>query len=285
MKNFCIIANAGKEGSRKKATEICEYLAKKGCSASLYPGEYYPYGNRCISENKLDASLDCILVLGGDGTLIQVCRDTLHANHPVYGINMGTVGYLLEVDVDNYEEALNLLIDEEYFISERMMIEGEVVRDGRVLYKDVALNDIVLNRAGSMNIIRFNLYVNGLPINKYHADGIIVATPTGSTAYSMSAGGPIVSPEASLFVVTPISPHTISSRSVVLQDDIVIELEVDANYRGGCYSALHFDGAGSIDLIPGDRVRIYKSQYKTKLVRTKKESFLDILKHKMYESF
>lgn len=283
MRNFCIIANAAKEGSRRKAAEICSYLAERGCTASLYPGEYYPYGNRGVSEKKLDPGLECILVLGGDGTLIQVCRDMLNYQHPVYGINMGTVGYLMEVDAGNYHQALDSMIADRCQISRRMMIEGEVIRQGEVLYRDVALNDIVLNRAGSKNIIRFNLYVNGEPVNKYNADGIIVATPTGSTAYNLSAGGPIVSPEASLFVVTPICPHTISSRSVVLQDDIVIELEVDAAFRGGCYSVLHFDGGSHIDLIPGDRVRIYKSQHKAQLVRTTKESFLDVLRHKMYE--
>ena len=283
MKRFCVIANAAKEGASEKAVEICSYLKKKGCCAFLYPEEYDPYEKRRISENKLDPGLECILVLGGDGTLIQVCRDMLHCQHPVYGINMGTVGYLMEVDAGNYPTALDRMIADQFHISQRMMIAGEVIRKGEVLYRDVALNDIVLDRLGSRSIIRFNLYVNGEPVNRYHADGIIVATPTGSTAYNMSAGGPIVSPEASLFVVTPICPHTISARSVVFQDDIVIEMEVDATYRGGCYSVLHFDGGSHVELIPGDRVRIFKSQHKAQLVRTVKESFLDVLRHKMYE--
>ncbi|MBQ7432400.1 MAG: NAD(+)/NADH kinase [Lachnospiraceae bacterium] len=288
MRHFCMIANVTREGVQEAAQEAQRYLEERGCICRPFSG-WSPKGEqRILTKEEVGGDTECILVLGGDGTLIHVCRN-LHTRYPVYGIKLGTLGYLMETDQNGMYQALDCLVSDQYFIEERMLLKGEVLRGDQVLFEDSAMNDIVLNRNGHVNIIRFNMYVNGEWICRYVADGMITATPTGSTAYNLSAGGPIVSPEADLFIVTPICANALSARSIVLPADAVIELEIDATFRShetvrqGCNASVYFDGDSYQELQPGDRVRITRSLDKAQLVKTKKQSFLDALRRKLVD--
>lgn len=153
-------------------------------------------------------------------------RDVVHKNIPLFGINLGTLGFLAEVDRQSVYPALQKLMEDDYEVEERMMLKGTVYRGEEVLGEDIALNDIVIGREGHLRVVSFKNYVNGEYLNSYNADGIIISTPTGSTGYSLSAGGPVVSPGASMMIMTPIAPHTMNTRSIIFPAEDVITVEI-----------------------------------------------------------
>ena len=197
---------------------------------------------------------------------------------PILGINMGTLGYLTEVEVGNIEEAIGQIVSNDYTFEDRMMLEG-IFEDGS---KDVSLNDIVISRKGELRVIHFRLYVNGELLNSYEADGIIISTPTGSTAYNLSAGGPIVEPTASLIVITPICSHALNTSSVVLSADDVIEVEIcEGRYGRQEQVSLCFDGAEQTTLVTGERVCIRRAEQSARLIKLSRESFMKTMRRKM----
>jgi NAD+ kinase len=238
-----------------------------------------------VDKNMVESGTECVIVLGGDGTLLMAARNLVGMDIPFIGINCGNLGFLAEVEPDAIYDTLDKLLTDEYQLESRMMLTGTLVRNGEVLFSNIALNDIVINRCGPLRIIDFNVYVNGLKLNEYKADGMIISTPTGSTAYSMSAGGPIVKPSARLMVLTPICPHTLNTRSIVLDATDVIELEVlnKKGYRDGTKS-VYFDGDSEIPLTTGDRIIIKKSDIYTNIIKLSSKSFLEILKRKMSDN-
>ena len=197
---------------------------------------------------------------------------------PVLGINMGTLGYLTEVELNHIDEAIEKVVNGEYSLEERMMLEGEFQNGD----SNVALNDIVVSRKGALRVIHFRLFVNGELLNSYKADGIILSTPTGSTAYNLSAGGPIVEPTASLIVITPICSHALNTSSIVLssEDEIMIEIGEGRNSSVEEVSVA-FDGADMVTLFTGDRMKIHKACACTKIMKLSKVSFLEIMRRKM----
>ncbi|MGN0297645.1 MAG: NAD(+)/NADH kinase [Lachnospiraceae bacterium] len=276
MQHIFIITNREKDVDLVLTNHIKLYLEARGVRCTL------PDVGSREQAKVLPKDVNCVLVLGGDGTLIQSARDLRYNEFPLLGVNIGTLGYLTEVEPGSVFEALDHLLRGEYGIEERMMISGEILRDGQVIYEDVALNDIVFMRNSVQGVVEYNIYVDGQYIGHYKADGAIIATPTGSTAYNLSAGGPIVMPEASLFVFTPISPHTLNSRSVIFPDYVTIELEAERqNHSQECGITVNFDGDTRFNLKSGDRVKIKKAIQKTKLIRISNVSFLEILRKKM----
>ena len=197
-------------------------------------------------------------------------------------MNKGTLGYLAEVDGEDMETALDRLIEGNVAVEDRMMLEGCACSHQKKLLQDFALNDIVIARSGRLQIIDFNIYVNGEFLRSYSADGIIISTPTGSTGYSLSAGGPIVSPEAELILLTPIAPHTLNTRSIVLPADAEITVELMHGHAAGWEeAAASFDGDTCVKLGIGDRIRIYRSTRMTRLIKINNISFLEVLRKKM----
>ena len=191
---------------------------------------------------------------------------------------MGTLGYLAEVEVQNIESAIDQLVSDQPVVEARMMLKGTLNDQ----IEDIALNDIVLTRLRTLHLIRFNVYVNGALLNSYQADGVIVSTPTGSTAYNLSAGGPIVEPTASMIVITPICSHALNTSSIVLSADDEIVLEVGEGRDGSVEDAgISFDGDRNIEVHTGDRIVIRKADDTTKLLKLSKVSFLEILRKKM----
>ena len=194
------------------------------------------------------------------------------------GINLGTLGYLTDVELKDFRPALDRLFEETPDIEERMMLEG-IFQSSR---KDIAMNDIVLAREGKVRIVSFNVYVNKTLLNTYHADGVIISTPTGSTGYNLSAGGPVVEPTAKMIVVTPICSHALNTSSVVLSAEDIIEVEVcEGRYGRQEQVSLCFDGTEQITLVTGERVCIRRAEQTAKLVRMSQESFMKTMRKKM----
>lgn len=267
MKKFYIITNMVKDPQLHITEQVDSLLKERG--------------GTCLLDAKGDVlteDVECILVLGGDGTLIRAAREHHTKGVPILGINIGTLGYLAEVEKHNLEESLDKLIDGACDVEERMMLKGSICG----VMEDVALNDIVISRFGSLRIIQFNIYVNGQLLNSYQADGAIVSTPTGSTAYNLSAGGPIVEPTASMIVITPICSHALNTSSIVLSAEDEIVLEVREGRDGKDQEVmLSFDGERNVAIHTGDRITIKKADDTTKLLKLSKVSFLERLRKKM----
>ena len=229
--------------------------------------------------------VDGILVLGGDGTLLRAARELADRRIPFLGINMGHLGYLAEIEEQNVRSALERLIADEYTIEERMMLSGSVYVNGEEVEQDVALNDIVLNRSGNLRVVDYEVYVNGQYLNSFTADGIIVSTPTGSTGYSLSAGGPIISPTATMLMLTPICPHTLNSRSIVFSGNDRIRIRIGEGRRSGRDEAcVTFDGDTCVQMKTGDHVDIRKSAEVTRIMKINQVSFLEVLRNKLSRS-
>lgn len=294
MEHFYIITNGHKDRNLEKTNMIQEYLESrhKKCTFQIKePGK----GQGYTDAAQIPEDVDCILVLGGDGTLLQAARDIVNRDIPLLGINLGTLGYLAEVEETGINAALNQLLEGGYEIEQRMMLSGRIVRgpaqDGKRLSKHEmdssmeeshALNDIVITRCGPLQIIRFRICVNGQFLNEYHADGVIVATPTGSTGYNLSAGGPIVEPKAELILITPISPHTLNTRSIILSPRDKIEIEIGAGREESVQQVeVSFDGSSNLTLYTGDKVEIEQAATAASIVKLNKTSFLEVLHRKL----
>ncbi|MBP3477651.1 MAG: NAD(+)/NADH kinase [Lachnospiraceae bacterium] len=277
MKRFYLITNEGKDPEGIYTKRIAEYIRKHGGDAVCVDGE------RFSDEQLPGESVDCILVLGGDGTLLRAARNMMDNDIPLLGINLGTLGYLAEVESANLEAALDQLLRDDFTREERMMLVGQVDKQGTG-EENFALNDIVISRCGSLQILTFHIYVNGQFLNSYSADGIIVATPTGSTGYNMSAGGPIVEPCARLLLLTPICPHTLNTRSIILAPEDEIRIEIPQGRDGHLQTVeANFDGSHKIILQTGDHIVISKAAKTTGILKLNTESFLSVLHKKMSE--
>lgn len=274
MERFFIITNDGKDLGQRVTERIIHILESRGktCLRCRKDEE------KRIIRDSIPEEFDCAVVIGGDGTLIEVARALHGRNIPILGINMGTLGYLAEVEVNHIEEALDRLLAGEYAIEDRMMLEGDLTGEGR----DVALNDIVVARNGDLRLIHFKLYVNGELLNSYEADGIIISTPTGSTAYNLSAGGPIVEPTAAMIVITPICSHALNTSSIVLSAEDELVIEIGKGKHGRLEEAcIAFDGADMLTMAEGDTVVIKKAASGAKIVKLSRVSFLETLRRKM----
>lgn len=267
MRNFYIYTNHTKDDKGEMTRAIRDYLQLKGC----------------ICSDHVNEKVEGIIVLGGDGTMLQAAREYVSCHIPMIGVNLGTLGYLAEVDREDIEQALDSLIDDRYEIEPRMMLSGIPVIAGKNLASQTALNDIVINRKGALHVINFNIYVNGRLLSTYSADGMIISTPTGSTAYNLSAGGPIVEPRARLIMMTPVCSHTLANnRTIILSEEDVIDVEI-GKYKPGEKQEVNasFDGRCPVDLNEGDKIRIIRSDEVTKIMKLSEVSFLDILHRKM----
>lgn len=274
MDNFYVITNRLKDVDYRITKEILEYIAQNGKNGILSDKDEDGH----IIQGSVPDGMDCALVLGGDGTLIRAARELEGYNIPLLGINLGTLGYLTEVELHDYKKALDKLFVSSFEIEERMMMHGVV--DG--IIDDIAMNDIVLTREGGLRVIHFDISVNGELLNSYQADGVIISTPTGTTGYNLSAGGPVVEPTASLFVVTPICSHALNTSSIVLAAGDTIEVTIcEGRYGKTEHSSVTFDGANTVPLVTGDRVVIKRAAETTKLIKLCKKSFMKTMREKM----
>ena len=284
MDKFFIIANRQKDKELKTARKVEAYLNSKGKSCILREetSEQKARSNHYTDVEKIPKDVECIIVIGGDGTLLQAARDVVNRQIPLLGINMGTLGYLAEIDRSSIDGALNHLMLDEYTIEKRMMLNGKVYHKEELIAEDVALNDIVIGRDGPLHVTRFHNYVNGEFLNSYTADGIIIATATGATGYSLSAGGPIVSPETNILIMTPVAPHTLNTRSVIFPAEDEITVEIGEGSQGcEAKAVVSFDGDTNVPMRTADRVAIRRSVKDTQIIKISNISFLEVLRRKM----
>lgn len=280
MKNFFVITNVNKDSKLEVTERIKSYLELKGAKCLVFSDDLSLEDTNC--ESTIPKDTECILVLGGDGTMLQAARENLNSDIPMIGINMGTKGYLTEIEVGSLTDALDCLLKDEYHIESRMMLNGVIHKSGQEMPAMCALNEIAITRKGSLAVIHYNVYVNGKLLKVYSGDGIMVSTPTGSTGYNLSAGGPIASPQSELMLLTPICPHTFNTRTVILSPLDVVEIEI-AHGRDGKPQEVevNFDGNYKEILFSNDKVVIRKAQATTKIVKLSEESFLEVLHSKM----
>ena len=280
LKRFLIVTNMVKDPGLELTTKIENYLSEKNCSCER------AIRNGDDEDDRLGdfGDVDCVIVLGGDGTILQAAREAASLKVPILGVNAGTLGFLAETDPAHVCEALDRIIYGDYEIRERMMLNG-VIRDESeedTHELSAALNDITILRNGSIQIIGFSIYVNGEFLCELMADGIIVATPTGSTGYNMSAGGPIVEPEADLILLTPICAHTLNARSIVLSAKDKVEVVVGKGRNGSILQVdANADGNDTYTMKTGDRITITRSEDTASIIRLNSVSFLQTLNKKL----
>jgi len=233
---------------------------------------------KVLAREALAEQIDLLIVLGGDGTLLSAARALGSHTVPILAVNLGGLGFLTSVTLDELYPVLDQVLAGRHRISERMMLEAEILRGGRVAERQHALNDAVANKAAIARMLDFDVYVNGDSVGRYRADGLVVATPTGSTAYSLAAGGPIIDPDLSAFVITPICPHMLTNRPLVVPDSARIEVDFSP---AGEQVYITLDGQMGIQLQPSDRVSVTKSKSRVALVRPPEKTYFEVLRNKL----
>ena len=273
MEKFCILANKEKDENLLVTQKVQACLAGYGKQVSVLVDDFSEETGKYISKIKAD----CVLVLGGDGTLIRAANRLLGTGIPIFGINLGTLGFLTETGITGMEQALAQLVNGEYDIETRMMLQVHAKDD----FEDTALNDVVITRSGFSRLISVRVYVNEKLVDTYRGDGVIVATPTGSTGYNLSAGGPVVLPNASLIVITPICPHSLNARSMIVSDKDSLRLVIEKEKKTQEEEAIvTVDGRNAKELRAADWITIEKSAGVTHLVKLKDRTFFEILREK-----
>jgi len=281
MKKIGIVVNMRKQEALDTAFRLMKMIDNQGAELMLCREAAISLGiaaDTGYSIQQLGEQADFLLVLGGDGTLLNIAKAVCSYDIPILGINLGRLGFLTEVEVGDLELALKQLLKGEYVIEERTMLEAYSSHNQTVKY--LALNDIVISRGSLSRIISYNVVINDIYLDSYMADGIIIATPTGSTAYSLSAGGPIVNPSIPGIVLTPICPHTLYSRSLVINNSEKIDITL-TEIRGEAYMTV--DGQKGIPLIEDETITICKSSMTTKLIRLKEQNFYKRLRTRLIQ--
>ena len=230
-------------------------------------------------ENIEQAPADMALSLGGDGTLLGVCHRYGRNAVPVCGINIGTLGFMADIELDELEDRLEKILVGGYYIEQRLLLAGFVKSNGRERFLGNAINDVVVTKGGMARMLRLGLSINETHLMDYKADGIIVASPTGSTAYSLSAGGPIMNPTIQALLVTPICAHTFNMRPLVVNEHDVIHIHIAAVHQD---ILVTFDGQESFHLLPGDEVVVRKAQQAARIVKFEDQDYYQILRTKLW---
>ncbi|MCW1885762.1 NAD(+)/NADH kinase [Luteolibacter flavescens] len=275
-----IIANTQKEGARialdrlmgvLSVRRIASLLEREAASLCGVPGG--------MEGPDLAAASDVIAVLGGDGTMLNAVAKLGPTDKPVAGINIGTLGFLTSCTDDEVEVFADALLSEKYTTSRRTLLTATVRSVDGTVKEFRALNEVVLARGQTGRLVSLSAYVDGDLLNSYRADGLIVATPTGSTAYSLSAGGPLISPAAAVFVITPICPHTLSQRSLIIGDHVTVELAPENADEAPMLCTV--DGRDCVNIQHGDRIEVRKAEHALNLLRLPGHSFYEALRQKL----
>ena len=274
LKNFLLYTNINKDRELEVANDVKSRISLRGGTAHICCNEDI---DLAAKEKGIDLdSLDASIVLGGDGTLLRAAHTVGERYIPMIGVNLGTVGFLTEVDLPKVDEMVCRLMNGDYTIEKRMMLDGRV-NDSNF----TSLNDVVVARQGALRLLAFKIFVNDVFFDTYEADGIIVSTPTGSTGYNLSAGGPIVSPKASLILVTPVAPHSLSKKSVVFSAEDSIRIELVEKRKTQVNEALvSFDGFKNFEIGVNDKIEIRRSLNELELIKLDEESFYEVISRK-----
>nr|WP_220186355.1 NAD(+)/NADH kinase [Brevibacillus halotolerans] len=280
VKSIGIIANKGKPKARVVARELLYLLEARGAKVYLEQDLAGVIGREDVAVPLYDFSkyVEILCVLGGDGTLLGIARQLAGHNLPVLGINLGTLGFLSEAEPDNLTDAVEKLLSGQYYTEERSMLTTELYRQGERLATYTAMNDIGITKGSFCRIIKCSVYSNGFYVGTFSGDGIIVSSPTGSTAYSLAAGGPIVAPNVAMLLLTPIASHSLTARPIVLASDQRLRIEVDAVHDK---IGLSIDGQFGSRLEGGDEIFIEQSKHVTPLIKWTQGNFYELIRTKL----
>lgn len=267
MKNIGLVVNKTKDTNLRYTKKLIDIIKNNGMNAYV------------LKDGTKAQMLDLIVSIGGDGTLLKTSKIGSKYNKPVVGVNLGKLGFLTQIDKDNMEYFVKRIIANDYSVQKRMMLKINIVRNGKIIVSQNALNDVVISRKSISRVIRIDSYIDDVLQNQYLADGLIVATPSGSTAYSLSAGGPIVDALANVIVITPVCPHSFCDRSFVTTHDktIKIKLDLDKNQR----AIVTIDGQEYFNILKDDIIIVEKSDLETTLVTFDDVNCFEILGNKL----
>ena len=280
-KKIGFVTNIEKDPTLQETKKMVDFVLKKGCE--VYVSETFSDVHPDViatSSSEMYKSVDFVVVIGGDGTILRVARSAAIFDTPILGINFGTLGYLADVEKVNAIDAIEKVLNGDFTIDNRMMLEPYVER-GCVSHEiNLALNEVCITNSVCSRMIKLSVEVNGEYFDTFRADGIIVSTPTGSTAYNLSAGGPILSPHTELMTITHICPHTLYARPFVIDGNDVVRIRVQSNYNNVQMSC---DGQSTVQMKNDDVIVVKKSRYVTRIIKTTNMNFYDILRRKMVE--
>jgi len=284
MDKFFIIANKDRDPELVKTKAIVQFLELRGKKCGYIGIDRVFEDESSVSKirSKIDEDVEAVISLGGDGTLIQIADIASEKRVPILGVNMGNLGYLCEVEKDRVFDALEKLINDEYEIEKRMLLSGETTIASVKLKKEHALNDIVIARKGRLGTLDIRVSVNGNQLYSCASDGMIICTPTGSTGYNISAGGPIVAPYSESIIITPICAHSLNVRPIVLSGNDEVEIElIGESFKPDMSAEVSFDGGKARPMNAGDKVTVRKSYTEARIIKLSSKSFFETLARKM----
>ena len=273
-----IVARADKPEAAALTRSLMEALGTRGVEVLLEARTAEAVGARGVDEQQLGAACDLLIVLGGDGTILRALHRVRGEVPPIFGINVGSLGFLTGVHGEEWPKAVESIAAGDFRLSARTMLRVELVRGGATVEALTGLNDAVVSRGQHSQLIKVAVHIDDEELSVYHADGLIVATPTGSTAYSMSAGGPLLLPDSACFVITPICPHVLTNRSTVVSDHARLELRL---VGGGPGVTVNVDGQEIRNFGPGDVLRISRAAEKLRLATLPGRTFSGVLRDKL----
>ena len=285
IKRIGIVLKPHQPDALKTLCELIQWLSQRGIELVGGPEierEQVEHETGCsvaeVEPDNLAASVDLILVLGGDGTMISTARMIGDYEVPVLGVNYGGLGYLAEFRIEELYLGLESILSGNYRLDKRVMLHVDLERDESPIAVNRVLNDVVINKSALARIVEIDVFLNQLFVNSFRADGLIISTPTGSTAYNLSAGGPVIFPSMNAIVITPICPFTLSNRPIVVPDDAIIELRLKTDQEE---VALTLDGQVGFPLKVDDRVVIRKSNTTFNLIQPSNRNYFDVLRDKL----
>ena len=279
LKKIGIYAKMNHPDVEQIASDICKRFKREQIEVLLEDSLAEQIGQvNGYAGDEIPELVDLVIVLGGDGTLISVARLIGEREIPIVGVNLGRLGFLTEITRDELPEMLERLIADDYQVSDRMMLDAFIHRNDKIVGKFTVLNDVVINKGALARIIDMETYVDGRHLTSYKADGLIISTPTGSTGYNLAAGGPIIYPEINSLLITPICPHMLTNRPIMVWSRSVIEIKVSFED-----DVVFFTGDGQVGrkLVPGDRVEVRRSESRTRLVSSPSKDYFEILRTKL----
>ena len=278
MKRVGIFAKRNHPDAAELAARVASWLQERQVEVFFEAALAKDLGQSGTPADEIPAMVDMIIVLGGDGTLISVARSIGALNTPILGVNLGSLGFLTEITRQELFKVLNEVLEGNYTVSDRLMLEAVVSRNGSVANRYQLLNDVVINKGALARIIDMELYVNESYLTTFKADGLIISSPTGSTAYNMAAGGPIIYPGADCFVITPICPHMLTNRPMIVPADSAIRIEVKFKDEDVVLTA---DGQVGMPLKGGDIVEVHRSASRTRLILSPDKEYFEVLRTKL----
>ena len=281
FRHVALIGKYHAQGSRSALESIAQFLSAQGCDVAI---EQDTASNTGLAQYPIldvagiGAHCDLGLVVGGDGTMLGIGRQLAQFGVPLIGINQGRLGFITDIAFEAFQTVLEPMLRGEFEEDRRWMMQAKVVRDGRCVFNATAMNDVVVHRGATAGMVELRVEVDGRFLSNQRADGLIIASPTGSTAYALSAGGPLLHPSIPGWVLVPIAPHTLSNRSIVLSDSGEITVELVA----GRDASANFDMQSLATLLHGDRISVRRSEHQMRFLHPKGWSYFDTLRKKLH---